>query len=412
MLLVVNPTDLDCGNTSNIFSEHKPEFFGPPSVSKPIVAFFNGRLLPPSETFILAQSKHLQSFLPYYVGARRVEGLPLPTEQTLVINQGNLVGQVQEGIFKLFGFAPQFVSRIRQLNPRLIHAHFGVCGTLALPLARSLNLPMVVTFYGLDATMTEEYAKQDSISTRQYLKRKDELKQAVPLFIAVSDFIRDKLLQQGFPEDKVISHYYGVDTDFFQPDTAVEKQSTVLFVGRLSEKKGCEYLIKAMEKVQMVHDDIDLVIVGDGELRQDLEGLAAQKLRRYQFLGLQPPEMVKDWMNRAKVLVVPSVTASTGDSEGLPTVVVEAQSMGLPVVGTYHAGIPQAVIHEKTGLLAPERDWEQLGDHILSLFRTPDMWQDFSHRGRERMVTYFNVTIQTQKLESLYDKVLRDEKIT
>ncbi|MGB7416566.1 MAG: glycosyltransferase [Thermosynechococcaceae cyanobacterium] len=377
-------------------------------MSKPVVVFFSGRLLPPSETFILAQGKHLETFTPYYVGTRRVEGLPLPEDHTVVINRGNLVGKAQEGIFKLFGTAPQFTRRIKELKPSLIHAHFGVCGTLALPLARSLNLPMLVTFYGLDATMTDDYAKQDSVSTRVYLKRKEALKKQVSLFIGVSDFICNKLLQQGFPEDKVISHYYGVDTDFFEPDLTIEREKTVLFVGRLAEKKGCEYLIRAMEKVQTILEDVNLVLVGDGELRAELEALAAQKLRRYEFLGLQPPHVVKDWMNRTKLLAVPSVTASNGDSEGLPTVVVEAQSMGLPVVGTFHAGIPQAVLHQTTGLLAQERDWGTLAENILSLLKESERWRAFSDCGRERMVTHFNVKTQTQKLETFYQRIVKN----
>ncbi|MGA0197541.1 MAG: glycosyltransferase [Prochlorotrichaceae cyanobacterium] len=370
------------------------------------IIFFTGRLLPPSETFILAQGQSLTTFTPYYVGARRVKGLELPEQQTLVINKGSLLGKAQEGIFKLFGFAPQFEKQIKELNSSLVHAHFGVCGTLILPLMQSIQLPLIVTFYGLDATMTEEYAKQESITTRVYLERKDELKQRTQLFIAVSDFIKKKLLEQGFPEGKVISHYYGVDTAMFTADPSVTRERIVLFVGRLSEKKGCTYLIKAMEKVQSIIEDVKLVIIGDGDLRADLERQAQQSLKRYEFLGLQPSSVVKTWMNRAQIMAVPSVTASNGDSEGLPTVVVEAQSMELPVVGSFHAGIPQAVQHDSTGLLAHERDWETLADHILTLMNNPDRWQDFSQKGRDRMLTYFNLNCQTQKLEQLYQKVI------
>jgi len=375
-------------------------------MDNPTVVFFSGRLLPPSETFILAQGQALKTFRPHYVGARRVPGLTLPEEQTWVLNQGDLWGKAQEGLFKLRGIAPQLTRKIKALNPSLIHAHFGVCGTLILPLMRSIQRPLVVTFYGLDATMTEAYAQQESVSTQMYLQRKDSLKQQTQLFIAVSDFIRDKLLEQGFPEAKVISHYYGVDTDTFTPDPSIPRERIVLFVGRLSEKKGCQYLIQAMAKVQSILEDVKLVIIGDGELRAELETQAQQSLKHYEFLGFQPSPVVKSWMNRVQIMAVPSVTATNGDSERLPTVVVEAQAMGLPVVGSFHAGIPQAVQHGLTGLLAAERDWNILADHIITLMQKPDQWQAFSHNGRDRMQNAFNLERQTEKLEDLYQKVM------
>lgn len=372
------------------------------------IVFFSGLLLPPSETFIRAQGEGLQQFTPYYVGSRLVQGLPLPPERTLVVNEGGLLGAAQEGLFKLLGTAPKLYQQVRQLKPALIHAHFGVCGTLALPLARSLNLPMIVTFYGLDATMKDEYARRDSITTRVYLRRREELKREAKLFIGVSEFIKEKLLAQGFPPEKVIAHYYGVDTAAFQPDPTVPREPLVLFVGRLAEKKGCEYLIRAMAQVQSAMPEVELAIVGDGPLRPQLEQLAAKSLKRYQFLGLQPPQVVKSWMNRALILSTPSVTAATGDSEGLPTVVVEAQAMGLPVVGSVHAGIPQAVLHGETGFLAAERDWNGLATHILALLRNPLLWQSFSLKGQERVRANFDLSKQTRDLEDIYANILHN----
>ena len=372
----------------------------------PKVVFFCGKLLPASETFIKAQGEGLQQFTPYYVGSRLVKGLPLPSERTLTVNQGGVVGNLEEVVFKVSGFAPKLYKQVEHLKPALIHAHFGVCGALALPLMRKLKLPMIVTFHGLDATMKDDYAKRESISTRVYLRRREALKREANLFIAVSEFIKEKLLEQGFPADKVVAHYYGVDTEKFAPDPAVPREPVVLFVGRLAEKKGCEYLIQAMAQVQEQMSDVELVIVGDGPLRENLEALAANALRRYQFLGLQPSEVVRSWMNRSLLLAVPSVTASTGDSEGLPTVVVEAQSMGLPVVGSIHAGIPQAVLHGETGFLAPERDWKTMAEYILNLLKDATLWQRCSINGQQRVRDNFNLHKQTRILEDIYRRVI------
>ena len=372
----------------------------------PAVVFFSGRLLPPSETFIKAQGEGLQEFTPYYVGSRMIQGLPLPAERTLTVNQGGVSGALEEVVFKLSGFAPKLYQKVQQLQPALIHAHFGVCGALALPLVRRLKVPMIVTFYGLDATMKDEYARRESITTRVYLRRREALKREASLFIAVSEFIKEKLLEQGFPADKIVAHYYGVDTEKFTPDPSVPREPIVLFVGRLAEKKGCEYLIQAMAQVEAEIGDVELVIIGDGPLRDNLEALAAKSLRRYQFLGLQPSDVVKSWMNRSILLAVPSVTASTGDSEGLPTVVVEAQSMGLPIVGSIHAGIPQAVVHGETGFLAPERDSKALAEYIMRLLKDPTLWQLCSVNGQQRVRESFNLSKQTRILEDIYRSVM------
>lgn len=373
------------------------------------VIIFSGLLLPASETFIRAQGEGLQQFTAQYVGTRRVKGLDLPGDRTFVVNSGGAWGMAQEGVFKLSGSASKLRQHLRHLQPALLHAHFGVCGALALPIVQSLNLPMIVTFHGLDATMKDEYARHASLTHRVYLHRREALKQQAKLFIGVSEFVKSKLIEQGFPSDRVVAHAIGIDTHSFQLDPSVPREPVVLFVGRLTEKKGCEYLIRAMVQVQSILPDVELVVIGDGLLRTELETLAKSLLRRYKFLGLQPLEMVKSWMNRAQLLAVPSITAPNGDSEGLPTVAVEAQAMGLPVVGSIHAGIPQAILHEETGLLASERDYEGLADAMLRILKDPELWQRFSLAGQTRSRAHFNLHQQNRILENLYESVIRGD---
>jgi colanic acid/amylovoran biosynthesis glycosyltransferase len=217
----------------------------------PPVVLFSSLLLPPSQTFIKAQGEQLQQFTPYYVGSRFVQGLALPTDRTLIINQGGLAGKVKEFWFKCSGFSPKLTQQIQRLNPGLIHAQFGLSGALALPLARSLNIPLLVHFRGADATTTVvSKARYLSLNHWIYFQRREALKRDARLFITVSQFIREKLLEQGFPADRVITHYNGVDTTQFRPDPEISREPIALFVGRLTEKKGCEYLIQAMAKVQ------------------------------------------------------------------------------------------------------------------------------------------------------------------
>ncbi|MDA0867843.1 MAG: glycosyltransferase [Cyanobacteria bacterium] len=201
-------------------------------------------------------------------------------------------------------------------------------------------------------------------------------------------------------------HYIGVDVDQFQADSGILRQPYILFVGRLVEKKGCEYLIRAMAQVQATLPDTELIIIGDGPLRGALEALAVKHLTRYRFEGQQPPNMVKEWMGRSRVLVAPSVTTPQGETEGLPIVILEAMAMGLPVVSSIHAGIPEAIVCGETGFLAAERDEQALSQHMLTLLQHPGLWQRFSTAGRQRVQATFNLETNTHKLEHLYTQVL------
>ncbi|MGA9379007.1 MAG: glycosyltransferase [Phormidium sp.] len=370
------------------------------------VIFLTGLLLPPSETFIKMQGDSLKQFTPYYFGSRFAKGLSLPSDRTFVINQGSTLGSAKEALFKLTGIAPALDRKIQHLNPVLIHAHFGVNGVLAMPVAKRWKLPLITTFYGLDSTLDQSNFQKTSLTQQVYFRRQSALKQEAKLFIAVSGFIKQKLLEQGFPPDKVVAHYIGVDTQALQFKPEIPRDPVVLFIGRLVEKKGCEYLIRAMAQVQSADPNVELIMIGDGPLRTSLESLASGLLKKYQFLGTQTPDVCKDWIYRAKLLVVPSVTAANGDSEGLPTVLLEAQAMGLPVVASSHAGIPEAVIHGETGFLAPERDWQQLAQYISQLLSDQDLWQRFSINGQEQIRLHFDLHSQCRGLENLYQTVI------
>jgi colanic acid/amylovoran biosynthesis glycosyltransferase len=378
-------------------------------MSNPAVVLFSSHLLPPSQTFIRALGEELRHFVPYYVGCRYVKGLELPAGHTTVVNAGGLNGTIAEMVFKVTGMAPTVYQQVQQWHPALIHAQFGLSGALALPLSRSLKIPLIVHFRGADATTTTVgHARFASLNHWIYVQRREALKQEAQLFITVSNFIRDKLIEQGFPRDRIIVHYHGVNTTHFQADSNIDRERIVLFVGRLTEKKGCEYLIRAMTAIQERHPDVELVLIGDGPLRANLEQLAATQLRRHQFLGVQPATVVKQWMNRARILAAPSVTAAQGDSEGLPNVVLEAQSMGLPVVSTTHAGIPEAVIQGETGFLAPERDVAALAKYLQCLLEDQDLWQRMSGQGQEHMRSHFNRATQSSALETIYETIVRE----
>jgi glycosyltransferase involved in cell wall biosynthesis len=310
-------------------------------------------------------------------------------------------------MFKAAGYTVPMASQLERLEAGLIHAHFEDGGIQALSLARLLDLPMVTTCHGCDVTVKPELRRTNVLKRRWHEKRRRLLLENGGKFVAVSNHIRERMIERGYPSSDIETHYIGVDTDLFAPAEGEKDAGMVLFVGRLVEKKGCAYLIKAMAALRPKLPESHLVIIGDGPLRSQLEALARSEGGRCEFLGVQPPTRVKELMGRASLVSVPSVTASNGDTEGLPLAVLEAQAMGLPVVGFHHAGIPEAVAHGTTGLLCPEARVDELTEYLACLLADRTLRESFGLGARRRMCESFNLLTQTAALEVFYQSALR-----
>jgi colanic acid/amylovoran biosynthesis glycosyltransferase len=369
----------------------------------PRVGIFRDWLLPISETFIKAQVDSLTSFDSVYIGCRRFDGLDISNRPVVALRAG-LLGQTEQMLFRLSGYAPTLTSGLGPHGISLLHAHFGPDGAMAVPLAKSMNVPLMVTFHGWDAT-TSDQAFRRSLFGRWYLSRRARLMTSAKAFLAVSSFMAGKLLDLGFPEEKIRVHYIGVDIEKFNSEE-LPRSRTVLFVGRLIEKKGCEYLIRAMEPIQKAMPDVELVVVGDGALRPALEQLAKSTLRNVKFTGALNSHEIHEYMRKASVFCAPSIVAETGEAEGFGIVFIEAQSSGLPVVSFNSGGIPEAVSHGHSGFLAPDKDWRTLSEHISKLLVDRQLWSNFSHAGRKWVEKNFDLRKQTPKLERIYEETI------
>lgn len=371
----------------------------------PRVVIFSDHLLYPSETFIQAQAGALSGFEPVFAGSRRVAGLDLREKHIYTINQGGIWGTVDELRFKLLGYAPRLVNRLEALNPVLFHAHHGPNGLRALSLTSRLKIPLIVTFHGSDVTITNLRDQESHLGFRSYLRKKDKLRKSGAFFLTVSRFLRRKLLAQGFPEERILVQYTGVDTKKFKPEST-ERNPLILFVGRLVESKGGEFLIRAVAEIQKQMPAVDLVLIGDGRLRSDLEKRAKQSLRRYRFLGARTSDEVAQWMNRASVVCVPSVRRHSGEEEAFGMVCAEAQAVAKPVVAFDSGGISEIVSHGRTGFLATEGDWQTLAEFLLLLLQNPDLSRRFGRAGRELILEQFDLRHCTALLEQTYLRIL------
>jgi glycosyltransferase involved in cell wall biosynthesis len=299
-------------------------------------------------------------------------------------------------------------ERLRGFRPAVLHAHFGTDGLLALPLARALGVPLVTTLRGYDINLSRRTLLLSGRSTWMgYALGRRRLIEGGDLFLAVCDFLRRRAIAAGFPEDRIVTHYNGVDVGRFRPGAEQREEGLILHVANLVTKKGTAQLIEAFADVKREVSAARLTILGggplEGALRRQAAGLGLAG--SIHFAGHLGRDEVAAWMRRACVLAVPSTTGASGDAEGLPNVVVEAAASGLPVVATNHAGIPEAVADGVTGLLVPERDSAALAQALAALLRGPDRRNRMADAARRRAVAKFDAARQMERLESHYDRL-------
>ena len=221
---------------------------------RPVVAVFRAPLFNASETFVRAQATGLTRYQPLVLGLEDKGNIP-----------PELAGRVM--LKGVSGWAT-FAERVRPFAPALVHAHFGPDGLRALPLAQALGVPLVTSLRGYDvARSNAALLLSGSLSWMTYALRQHVLQRRGTLFLAVSEALRRRAIARGYPAERTLTHYNGVDLDRFPAGPG--GPDTILFVGRLVEKKGVETLLRAFAIVRRARPGASLVIIGEGPLRSE-----------------------------------------------------------------------------------------------------------------------------------------------
>jgi colanic acid/amylovoran biosynthesis glycosyltransferase len=374
------------------------------------VLVFSERIMPMTCTFIPLQVNELQRYTAQYVGLIPAAGgnLPLPQEPILLSKQRSRFARCRRELYRWSGVAPQFHARVRRIGSQLVHAHFAEGTSAALFLSNHLNLPLIMHLRGGSEVMTDSELRRHLFEL-PFLAYRRWLWERASLFLCVSEYIREKALRAGFPAQKLHVLYTGMKCDAFTPSLPVSEKNPnlVLYVGRLVEYKGCDYLLRAMHRVQQQRPQARLIVIGDGPVRASLERLNGELAVGATFLGELPQPAIRPWLERARVFCGPSVTVEGGMSEAFGNVFSEAQSMGVPVVSFRHGGIPETMQEGVTGLLAPERDVELLAAHLERYLGDHAFWAHSREEGMRWVRQRFDVRSQTAKLESIYDGVIQ-----
>lgn len=294
-----------------------------------------------------------------------------------------------------FFLAGLFAKEIQRRGIGHIHAHWATHPALAAYVVHRLtDLPYSFTAHAHDIYVEQAMLREKIVDS--------------DFVVTISEFNR-RFLTSLYGQEvakKIDVIHCGIDLDIFQPRETSEKadQFTLICVASLEEKKGHKYLIEACAQLIKKGVALKCLLVGDGDLRTELEAMIRQHdlSEHVQLLGRQPRHRVGELLAQSHVLVLPSIVTSKGKMEGIPVALMEALAMQMPVVATDISGVSELVEHNVTGLLVPEKDASALAVAIDVIRQDADAAAELGKRGRQKVFAEFDLRANTEALSERF----------
>lgn len=286
----------------------------------------------------------------------------------------------------------------------IIHCHFGWSAMDGMILREIgvLQGKLIATFHGVDITQYIHFAG---------IHAYDSLFASADLLQPISKRWKERLIELGCNEKKIIVHRMGIDCSrfcFHPRQPPADGLVRCVTVCRLVEKKGLEYGIQAIAKLATINPNIEYKIIGDGILKEELQQLV-RSLDIDNIVKILDPkdqQEIVEILNNSHIFLAPSVTSQKGDQEGIPVVLMEAMASGLPVVSTQHSGIPELVENGVSGFLVPERDVDALAEKLGYLIEHPEIWAKMGKSGRTYVEEHYNIDKLNDRLVEIYQQLL------
>ncbi len=305
-------------------------------------------------------------------------------------------------------------ARARLWSPELLHAHFGMRGWHLLQMRRALDVPLITSFYGLDAWQLPH-------SSALWRDRYRELFSLGDAFLAEGPAMADRLVTIGCQRWRVHVVRLGVDCTVLPFDRKeFGSPLRVLMMARFIEKKGLPDGLRACSEAARKGAPIEVMIIGDAtpgdaagaKIKAELHEIAASDdLRgRVNFAGFLKPVEARALLRQADIFLCPSKHAADGDAEGgSPLALTEAMALGLLCIGTRHCDIPEVICEGQTGLIADSGDVAGLAALIEQAARSPEAARVLCAQGRARIESRFSIAQQVVEIERIYAQVLKRE---
>ncbi|KAA5953354.1 MULTISPECIES: glycosyltransferase [unclassified Pantoea] len=300
---------------------------------------------------------------------------------------------------------PSIVANAKQtFTADVFLVHFGYAGALANKL-RELGVlkgKQATVFHGADISrrhILEEH-KLDYVN----LFRQSEL------MLPISHLWENKLIEMGCPPEKIHVTRMGIEPEKFnfQPRQAFHKSLRIVSVARLTEKKGLDVAVKASAILKQRGGQFQYTIIGNGDQDEMMRDFIAQEGMEdcVSMPGFKPQEEIRRALSEADIFLLPSKTAADGDMEGIPVALMEAMAVGLPVVSTFHSGIPELIENNVSGWLVEEDDPDALAETLLKLSQGEVDVAPVVAAARHKVETEFNQHIAYGELAQILERLV------
>lgn len=302
---------------------------------------------------------------------------------------------------------------INQHEVDLIHCHFGDVAVHFYPVLKNLDIPIVVSFYGIDY---EYYPFKNPSIVKGYKK----VFSKASMFLCEGLFSKKKLVSMGAPIEKVFVQRLGVpiinERDYFE-NVNERPFSRFVQIASFAEKKGQLFAIRAFAKALDINKDLTLTFTGNIRNRAyfDLCIAEIRKLGIEKFIEIDQfieLENIDSYLKKFDFFIHPSCYTSEKDCEGgAPTILFHAQLAGLPVLSTYHCDIPSVVIDGVTGELVEEKAYTLLADKILRFSElSSEEYKKYAFNGIDHIKKHFNIGINAKELKNKYLNIINAKR--
>ena len=377
----------------------------------PTVASYCTTFLKPEMRHIYRQVTGLRRYGTFVVTRERMGGEQFPFEHV------ELLPRARKNFVKRFwlkyvarkppvyyrGELQVILKLLRRRPADLMHIYFGHTGVHLLPFIEEWDRPCVVSFHGMDIQPRPEQEGYD--------EQMRAMLQKVPLVLARSRSLFAALEAWGCPPGKLRLNRTGIPLDefpFVQRPLPADGSWRFVQACRLIAKKGLKTALRAFAKFFADHPKSRFTIAGDGPQRRELEEFAAEIGVReaVEFRGFLAQKDLAELYACSHIFLHPSEVTADQNQEGVPNSMLEAMATGLPVLATQHGGIPEAVTHERTGLLVPEKDADALHRAMAQLTADHDLCYVFGEAAARAVREEFEQSRAIARLEEIYDEAL------
>ena len=352
------------------------------------------------QTFVLTKSHENSDTFPF----ADVDVLPRPRITFLARFHKKYIRRTEAVFYR--GEYDQLCAALGRRHADLLHVYFGHTGVHLLPFLRNWSGPSLVSFHGMDIMLRD--------ADPQYNRSLTELLETLPMVLARSESLANRLVELGCPREKIRINRTGIPLDdfpFFSRTAPTDGAWHLVQACRLIEKKGIDVTLRTFAKFLARFPKARLTIAGDGRLLGELQSLAAALgiQNAVVFAGFQAQKDLAALYRAAHIFIHPSQTTPKLDQEGVPNAMLEAMATGLPVVATLHGGIPEAVTDGHDGLLTAERDVEALVGSLFRLAESPAFYARLGAAAADSVHQKFEQSRAVAALEGYYNELLASQ---